>query len=62
MNLNKTKIMFNRFVQPCEITVDGKTIEIVNDYIYLGQLQSMSENLLCEIIGELRWDGAPLAD
>ena len=39
MNLDKTKVLFNKFAEPKEITVNGKKIE-VNDYIYLGQLQS----------------------
>jgi len=40
MNFSKTKVMFNQFVQPKEIKVSGKVIETVEEYIYLGQLQS----------------------
>ena len=49
MNLDKAKVLFNKFVEPKEITVNGKKIEAVNDYIYLRQLQSTNENMHCEI-------------
>lgn len=37
MNLDKTKIMFNKNVVPRPIRVDGVLLEVVQDYIYLGQ-------------------------
>lgn len=37
MNLNKTKTIFNAYVTPGRITVGGATIEVVHNYVYLGQ-------------------------
>ena len=37
MNLDKTKIMFNEHVIPEPIALDGVPLEVVQEYIYLGQ-------------------------
>ena len=37
MNRKKTKVMFNSFIQPQQIKIDDEAIEVVEDYIYLGQ-------------------------
>ncbi|KAG6463957.1 uncharacterized protein LOC115452713 [Manduca sexta] len=37
MNLDKTKVMFNKHVVPGPISVDGIPLEVVQDYVYLGQ-------------------------
>ncbi|MBF2463453.1 hypothetical protein ICI39_14060 [Listeria welshimeri] len=37
MNLDKTKVMFNRNVMPRPVRVEGVLLEVVQDYIYLGQ-------------------------
>ncbi len=37
MNLDKTKVMFNDHVTPQPICVDGIPLEVVQEYVYLGQ-------------------------
>ena len=37
MHLGKTKIMFNDHTQKSSITVEGKVIEEVDSYTYLGK-------------------------
>ncbi|XP_030026774.2 uncharacterized protein LOC115444921 [Manduca sexta] len=37
MNLDKTKVMFNEHVVPGLISVDDIPLEVVQDYVYLGQ-------------------------
>jgi len=54
MNLSKTKVMFNQVVLPKEIIVSGKVIETLEEYIYLGQLQSLKENLTGEITRKVK--------
>jgi len=49
MNFSKTEVMFNQFFQPKKIKVCSKVIKNVEEYIYLGQLQSIKENLTGEI-------------
>ena len=38
MNKKKTKVMFNSRVPPKKIHVQGEALEVVDRYIYLGQL------------------------
>jgi hypothetical protein len=49
MNLSKTKVMFNEFTNKTHITIEGTTLETVDEYIYLGQLINRSGSLLPEI-------------
>ena len=49
MNLAKTKIMFNELVDDQDITMNNTTLEIVDEYVYLGQLIHKSGSLLPEI-------------
>ena len=49
MNLAKTKIVLNKFVEMEDVIVDGNKIEVVEEYIYLGQLQSGNKNMFGEI-------------
>ncbi|CAH2096489.1 unnamed protein product [Euphydryas editha] len=37
MNMDKTKIMSNAHVVPTPISVGNSTLEVVDEYIYLGQ-------------------------
>ncbi|KAJ0169495.1 hypothetical protein K1T71_015082 [Dendrolimus kikuchii] len=37
MNLDKTKVMFNEHVMPRPVNVDGSPLEVVQEYVYLGQ-------------------------
>ncbi|KAA5586822.1 reverse transcriptase family protein, partial [Pseudomonas aeruginosa] len=37
MNMDKTKIMYNVHVAPTIVTVGSSTLEVVDEYIYLGQ-------------------------
>ena len=38
MHLGKTKIMCNKHVNKDDVIVDGKKIEEVDSYVYLGQM------------------------
>ena len=42
MNMNKTKLMSTNNIIP--ITIDGTTIEQIEEYIYLGQLITVKRN------------------
>ncbi|XP_047543296.1 uncharacterized protein LOC125075632 [Vanessa atalanta] len=44
MNLDKTKVMFNRHVVPGPIYVEGKPLEVVSEYTYLGQVIQVGRN------------------
>ncbi|XP_013144778.1 PREDICTED: uncharacterized protein LOC106108224 [Papilio polytes] len=37
MNMDKTKVMSNIHVSPTPITIGGHTLEVVDEYVYLGQ-------------------------
>ncbi|KAA5608736.1 reverse transcriptase family protein, partial [Pseudomonas aeruginosa] len=37
MNMDKTKVMYNVHVAPTIVTVGSSTLEVVDEYIYLGQ-------------------------
>ena len=54
INLSKTKVMYNDFIDIENITVDGTNLEIVDHYIYLGQLIHISGSLLPEINRRIR--------
>ncbi|MGH0155352.1 UNVERIFIED_CONTAM: hypothetical protein FKN15_029216 [Acipenser sinensis] len=49
MNLKKTQVMFNKYTTPQVTEVNGIKPEEVNNYVYLGQLVSATENQMCEI-------------
>nr|ADI61810.1 endonuclease-reverse transcriptase [Bombyx mori] len=44
MNLDKTKVMFNGNVIPRPIDVGGTPLEVVQEYIYLGQTLQLGRN------------------
>ena len=49
MNKSKTMIMFNDKVTPQDIKIDGKDLEQVDEYIYLGQLIKLKKDHDSEI-------------
>ncbi|CAH1277638.1 MUC4 [Branchiostoma lanceolatum] len=49
MHLGKTKVMYNKHADKAPIMVNGKEIEEVNSYIYLGRKVSQDGSLLPEI-------------
>ena len=49
MNLSKTKVMYNAFVQNKKIKVEDKELEEVKNYVYLGQLLTMDVKLTEEV-------------
>ena len=49
MHLGKSKVMFNDHVNKSTITVDGKIIEEVDSYVYLGKTLTLDGDLLPEI-------------
>ena len=44
MNLDKTKVMFNEYVIPSPVTVEGVVVEVVSHYTYLGQMVQLGKN------------------
>ncbi|CAB3240548.1 unnamed protein product [Arctia plantaginis] len=44
MNLDKTKVMFNEHVLPEPIAVHGAVLEVVQNYVYLGQTLQLGRN------------------
>ncbi|KAA5557144.1 hypothetical protein F3G48_32895, partial [Pseudomonas aeruginosa] len=44
MNLDKTKVMFNGNVIPRPIDVGGTPLEVVQEYVYLGQTLQLGRN------------------
>ena len=49
MHLGKTKVMFNDHTNQTTVTVDGKNIEQVSSYVYLGKTVTNDGDLLPEI-------------
>jgi hypothetical protein len=50
MNLDKTKVMFNEHIVPEPVSVEGVPLEVVQEYVYLGQkLQLGRDNFEGEI-------------
>ena len=49
MHLGKTKVMLNPYTSSAPIIVDGKTIEEVESYIYLGKVVTKDGDLLPEV-------------
>lgn len=45
MNLDKTKVMFNNHIIPKPIYVEDLALEVVHEYIYLGQTLQGGDNL-----------------
>jgi len=41
--------MFNNLTLPADIKIDGQTLELVNNYVYLGQLFSINTDSEIEI-------------
>ena len=50
MNFRKTKVMSNRPTEPFIIEKAGK--QLVNEYIYLGQLVTLNAKMSKEIVSE----------
>ena len=44
MNMDKTKIMSNVHVTPMPVVVEGVPMEVVDEYIYLGQVIRMGKS------------------
>ena len=42
--MDKTKIMFNDLVDPEPIAVNGVPLEVVQQYVYLGQILQLGKN------------------
>lgn len=49
LNISKTKVMFNKYAARSNITVDGKQLENVDSYVYLGQQIGMEDMNIKEI-------------
>ena len=49
MNKKKTKIMFNRHIQAEQIQIQNEVLEVVNEYLYLGQLVQTNTSFETEI-------------
>ena len=49
MHLGKTKIMLNNHTEKATVEVDGKAIEEVEKYVYLGKTVSRDGDLMPEI-------------
>ena len=49
MHLGKTKVMFNKHATKSTITVDGRAIEEVESYIYLGRTLTNDGEILTDI-------------
>ena len=49
MNIKKTKVMFNKYIDENIIQVNNNTIEHVEEYVYLGQLVTMESDKTNEI-------------
>jgi len=49
MNLSKTKVMYNQHAAKKKIKVNGETIGIVDEYVYLGQLETSNAKLTDEV-------------
>ena len=43
MNMTKTKVMFNDKITTNEIWINGKTLEEVDEYIYLGEVLELKK-------------------
>ena len=58
MHLGKTKVICNKYVNEDDAIVDGKKIEVVNKYVYLGQMVTKDQDQVQEMerrIGQ-GWD------
>jgi len=40
MNLSKTKVMYNQHAAKKEVKINGETIGIVDEFVYLGYLKT----------------------
>jgi hypothetical protein len=49
MNMKKTKIMFNEYINKRVIKIDNDVVEHVEEYVYLGQLVKMDSDKTDEI-------------
>ena len=54
MNKKKTKVMYNNQVQVEQIQVQDEVLEVVNEYIYLGQLVQTKTSFEAEIKRRIR--------
>ena len=49
MHLGKTKVMCNRRINKDDVIVDGKKIEEVDRYVYLGQMVTKDHDQVQEM-------------
>ncbi|EPB77975.1 hypothetical protein ANCCEY_02961 [Ancylostoma ceylanicum] len=54
LNIAKTKVMRNRFADPSPIRLGQAILENTDEYVYLGRLINMDNNLRPEIIRRKR--------
>ena len=54
MNLKKTQVMFNNYINSCSIKVNRNELEIVYNYIYLGQKITMNNDIMEEILNRTK--------
>ena len=57
MNLKKTQVMFNHYINLCSIEVDNNEVEIVDNYLTLRQKFTMNNDIMEEILNctKLSW-------
>ena len=58
MNLDKTKVMFNEHITPEPIVVNDSTLEVIREYVYLGQTLQLGKRLT----EEFSWAGRRLVN
>jgi hypothetical protein len=49
INMKKTKIMFNDYANKMQVKIGSENVEIVDEYLYLGQLVTMKNDMTDEI-------------
>ena len=54
MHLGKAKIMCNKHVDKDDVIVDGKKIDEVDSYVYLGQMVTKDDDQMQEMIRRIR--------
>ena len=59
--LEKTKVMLNNHTNKVTFTVDGKIIEEVEKYVYLGKTVTGMVSYCRTLRDKGHWDGLPLA-
>ena len=54
MHLGKTKVMCNQHINKDDVIVDGKKIEEVDRYVYLGQMVTKDHDKVQEMKRRIR--------